>query len=148
MTKRETASKLITRGNWPSMRYSIQSALLTRSTTSQKELNLCMLLGLVPSQLQRFVAKMSATFFYSINSKKIPRTQHILGIFYIYRFYLISRYWNNFNPTKPNTKAQNIGTKIPAKIISVAFSVVVINKPIMLLVYTPNINNGSTHIAI
>ena len=48
------------------MRYSIQSALLTRSTTSQKELNLCMLLGLVPSQLQRFVAKMSATFFLRI----------------------------------------------------------------------------------
>ena len=46
----------------------------------------------------------------------------------------MSRYWNNFNPTKPNTKAQKIGTKIPAKIISVAFSVVVINKPIMLLV--------------
>jgi hypothetical protein len=41
MTKRETALKLITKGSWPSMRYSIQNALLTRSTTSLKELNLC-----------------------------------------------------------------------------------------------------------
>jgi hypothetical protein len=40
-TKRETALKLITKGSWPSMRYSIQNALLTRSTTSLKELNLC-----------------------------------------------------------------------------------------------------------
>ena len=40
MTKRETASKLITRGIWPSIRYSIDNVLLTRSTTRQKELNL------------------------------------------------------------------------------------------------------------
>ena len=40
MTKRNTASKLITRGSWPPMRYSVQNALPTRSTTSLKELNL------------------------------------------------------------------------------------------------------------
>jgi len=40
MTNRETALKLITKGNWPSMRESIRNALLTRSTTSHKELNL------------------------------------------------------------------------------------------------------------
>jgi hypothetical protein len=41
-TKRKTALKLITKGSWPSLRYSVQNALLTRSTTSLKELNLGM----------------------------------------------------------------------------------------------------------
>jgi hypothetical protein len=50
MTKRETASKLITRGNWPSMRKTILNALLTGSTTSQKELNLGIMQGLVPAR--------------------------------------------------------------------------------------------------
>ena len=63
MTKRETVSKLITRESWPSMRKSILNALLTRSTTSLKELNLGMLQGLVPAAHNGYVAKMSATFF-------------------------------------------------------------------------------------
>ena len=44
-TKRGTALKLITKGSWPSMRKSIKNALLTRSTTSQKELNLGIVAG-------------------------------------------------------------------------------------------------------
>ena len=40
MTKRKTALKLITKGSWPSIRYSIQNVSKSRSTTSQKELNL------------------------------------------------------------------------------------------------------------
>ena len=39
MTKRKTASKLITRGSWPPTSKSILNSLSTRSTTSQKELN-------------------------------------------------------------------------------------------------------------
>jgi len=40
MTKRKTALKLITKGSWPSIRYSIQNVSKSRSTTSQKELSL------------------------------------------------------------------------------------------------------------
>ena len=39
-TKRKTALTLITKGSWPSIRYSIQNVSKSRSTTSQKELNL------------------------------------------------------------------------------------------------------------
>jgi hypothetical protein len=40
MTKRMTASKLITRGSWPPMCYAVQNTLIPRSTTSLQELNL------------------------------------------------------------------------------------------------------------
>ena len=45
MTKRERASKLITRGNWPLMRKAIINASISRSTTSQKELSLDIWMG-------------------------------------------------------------------------------------------------------
>jgi hypothetical protein len=48
-TKRETALKLIAKGSWPSMRESIRNALLTRSITSQKELNLGIVAGYPPA---------------------------------------------------------------------------------------------------
>ena len=38
MTKRMTALKLITKGSWPPVRYSVQNALTTRSITSQRNL--------------------------------------------------------------------------------------------------------------
>ena len=40
MTKRNTALKLITKGNWPPLRKAIDNVMPTRSTTSPKELNL------------------------------------------------------------------------------------------------------------
>ena len=40
MTKRKTALKLITKGSWPPTSKSILNLSSTRSTTSQKELNL------------------------------------------------------------------------------------------------------------
>ena len=59
MTKRITALTLITKGSWPSVRYSIQNVLLTRSTTSLKELNLYS--GLYG--ISGLVAMRKATFF-------------------------------------------------------------------------------------
>ena len=52
------------------MRYSIQNALLTRSTTSLKELNFCICVaGLVPAPIQAVkVAARAATFFYAFKT--------------------------------------------------------------------------------
>ena len=49
MTKRKTASKLITRGSWPPARKSILNVSSTRSNTSQKELNLGKQQGFIPA---------------------------------------------------------------------------------------------------
>ena len=66
MTKRKTASKLITRGSWPPMRYSIQNASSTRSTTSLKELDFCIVLQGSPLPHTTVkVAARAATFFFA-----------------------------------------------------------------------------------
>ena len=49
MTKRKTASKLITRGSWPPARQSIPNVSSTRSTTSLMELNFCSSRDLLPA---------------------------------------------------------------------------------------------------
>ena len=65
-TKRMTASKLITRGSWPPARNSIVNVSSTRTTTSQKDLNFCLVpQGLVPATKQRLLKedRTSVLFF-------------------------------------------------------------------------------------
>lgn len=65
MTKRKTASKLTTRGSWPPVRYSIQNVLSTRSTTSQKELNLCIVSqGEIPCHSMEVTSDARASNFF------------------------------------------------------------------------------------
>ena len=67
MTKRKTASKLITRGSWPSARKAIVNVSLTRSNTSLKELNLCLVLqGLSLPQYKGLRGHVSGCFFFHI----------------------------------------------------------------------------------
>ena len=72
MTKRKTASKLITRGSWPSARKAIVNVSLTRSNTSLKELNFCLVMqGLSLPQYNGLRGHVSGCFFFAFFRIKI-----------------------------------------------------------------------------
>ena len=73
MTKRKTASKLITRGSWPSARKAIVNVSLTRSNTSLKELNLCLVMqGLSLPQNNGLRGHVSGCIFFAFLNQ-IPK---------------------------------------------------------------------------
>ena len=82
MTKRVTVPKLITWESWPSVRYSVQNALLTRSTTSQRSLTWVSIRSMPYNSgttVQEKEAELSASFFVSLDLRKIKKATTIIN---------------------------------------------------------------------